>query len=174
MKFFKINGIIILLIFIISIITACDTAIVETEESEKIEEKTELPKEEIKETPKVEEGSKQEVLTENIKTQSSSGEKNEAPKILITEPDGGDVVTNSPFTLGWRAEDSNNDRLLIKLEYQKDGDWILIEDNLVHTGRFGTYDWNLGALSNGGYSIRATITDGISSASDNKGFTIER
>ncbi len=175
-KFFKIKGITILLILLIGVITACDYTIVKTEESEKISvEKTEeTPKEEVKQTPQIGEQSKQEVLAENIKTQSSTSQKNVAPTILITEPDSNEIVTSSPFTLGWQAEDPNNDKLLIKLEYEKDGKWVLLADNIVHGGNFGIFDWDLGGLSNGAYTVRVTVTDGILSASSTKSFEINR
>ena len=169
MKFLKTNAVLILMVFLIAVIAACNqnpsSTIAETEELEE--------KEGIAETPPAEapQKSKQEILAENVKAQSSTAQKNNAPTIQITEPDDGESVTGDQFTVWWNAKDANSDILLIKLEYKKEGKWVLIADNEPNDRSF---IWDIGTLDDGVYQIRATVTDGRASASDTKSFSILR
>ena len=172
MKFLKPYALLIIIVFLASIVIGCDNiSVVKTGESGSIdkEKQGEEPKEIAGE--EIAEESKQEILAENVEAQSSSGQKNSAPQILITEPDSNDVITDNTFTIWWKAEDANNDKLLIKLEYQKGGSWVLIADKVSNDR---SLLWDLGTLSNGEYKLRATVTDGVLSASDTKTFQIER
>ena len=164
-KFFKINATIILLMFLTAFIVACDQNISQPNAAQ-----TQTEEKEVSRAEKPDQ-TKQEILAENVKAQSSSDQQNSAPRITITEPDSGDVITDNPYTTWWKAEDPNNDKLLIRLEYRKDGGWILIADNEINDRSFS---WDVGTLSNGVYELRVTVTDGRESSSNTKKFELKR
>jgi len=121
------------------------------------------------------EDGEQQILADNVKAQSSSGQGNSQPTIKITEPDNGQTQTEEQIKEGflkvwWEAKDSNDDKLLIKLEYKGNGGWKLIADEVSNDGSFL---WDVSALSDGEYSLRATVTDGALSSSSSKTFTID-
>ena len=161
----KLNTVLILIVFLTSIISGCGITgytIVKEGESEKIN---------TEEKPKQTE---QEILVENVKTQGSIGQQNTAPTIRITQPDNNEIITSDQFEIWWKSEDPNNDKLLIKLEYQKEGNWILIADNIVTEGSYSSFLWDLKSLSNGRYNIKVTVTDGRASDYETESFEIKR
>ena len=164
-KLFKINAAVVLLIFLTAFIAACGQNISQPNAAvTQIEGKEALTAEKPGQT-------KQEILAENVKAQSLSGQQNSAPRIAITEPDSGDVISDNPYTIWWKAEDPNNDKLLITLEYKKEGDWVLIAGNEINDRSFF---WDIGALSNGAYELRVTATDGRESSSNTKKLEIKK
>lgn len=113
----------------------------------------------------------QQILAENVKSQSSAGQQNSPPTIMITEPDSNEVITGQSFTIWWKAEDPNNDKLLVKLEYSSGGSMNLMADNIENDRSFL---WDTSSLANGEYTLRATVTDGSSTASASKSFKIQK
>jgi len=94
---------------------------------------------------------------------------NEAPSIILTEPDGNTTLSGIEY-IEWRISDADGDLLFnVSIYLSPDGGttWSLIKNKTAGIGT-GTQSWNTATVSNGArYRINVTITDpGGLSASD--------
>ena len=156
---------IVLAILLIAFITSCSYNVKDESLDATAKEVIETPVEEMSEK------TQEQILAENTEKQKAANQKNGPPTITITEPDDGEVIKSDTFIIWWKAEDPNNDQMLISLEYNKDGKWVLFGDNLKNDREFL---WNTKGLSNGDYILRATVTDGSISASDTTIFSVNK
>src|SRR3989338_3305196 len=120
------------------------------------------------ETEKVD---KESLIVENTKNRAVAGEDNSAPTVMLTEPDGGEIIKSGKFEIWWKASDSNGDALAVKLEYDDNGKWVTIADNEANDR---TYLWDLSGIKNGAYRMRITVNDGKLSAGAVNAFEISR
>lgn len=192
---------IILLIFLTSIIVACNNSLsknnskiiveekstneptkepdnfeIETNEQQNVQYEQEVKDEpynqNIQQPKEASQDDVKEILAKNLKTQSSTKQQNIAPKILITEPDNDEIVTGNIFTIWWKAQDENNDELLLTLNLYSDSKgWYLLSDNEPNDR---SYDLDISSFKAGNYQVKITATDGLLESSDTKKFTIQK
>ena len=85
---------------------------------------------------------------------------NDPPLIELHYPVGGEVVSENPVTIAWRAVDPDGEdaELKISLFYRQAGNitWVPIAVNITNTG---TYPWDFSRLQGGKYKVRLQATD---------------
>jgi len=85
---------------------------------------------------------------------------NRPPGIIILRPDDGENITGENFLIRWEAADPDNDELRINLELKRERsvDFVFIDEDLPNTPP--NYVWDLEGITDGEFTLRATVTDG--------------
>jgi len=84
---------------------------------------------------------------------------NQRPEILVTEPDPGENIQGDNFLVKWTAADRDNDQLLITLEFRRENSatFVPIASLIPNSGQF---IWDVSIITDGAFTLRATVTDG--------------
>lgn len=90
--------------------------------------------------------------------------KNTPPTFQFIEPDGFNDEAHTSYTIKWYAHDQEEDayyELYFDTDQDPKGQVFLTSGMTSENGGFGQYVWNTTGIPPGGYTINATISDGV-------------
>ncbi|MDG6226045.1 MAG: Ig-like domain-containing protein [Candidatus Thermoplasmatota archaeon] len=89
---------------------------------------------------------------------------NEPPMFQFLEPDGFNDEAHTSYTIKWYVRDQEEDayfELYYDTDQDPDGQVFLVSGMSSENGGYGQYVWNTTGIPPGGYTINATVSDGV-------------